>query len=169
MWRFGPSLSSGASQNRKSIPGSIWGQEIGDGILRATRTGKKLDRPFCYSPLLYMSVPARSWFIDVFLLQDQSDRLFRAWIFLRESESGGKGCESVVVIISVRFVRRAALRVAPDSVFQDCIPNIPSTCIPATVVGGILSDSGRIDRSWEPTFLHDGRMFRILSCVLRVQ
>src|SRR5438874_2197193 len=89
-----------------------------------------------------MSVLAWCWFSDVFLLQDQSEWFFRAWGFLRKPEGVGVGYECVVIIVSVRSVRCAALRVAPHTVFQDGVPDKPS---PGVTRCGILADSRRID------------------------
>ncbi len=89
-----------------------------------------------------MSVLAWSWFIDVFLLQYQSKWFFCAWGFLRKPEGVRVGNECVVIIVSVLFVGCAALRAAPHTVFQDGIPDKPSTGITRC---GVLADSRRID------------------------
>jgi hypothetical protein len=139
---FFPRFWYQATQNGKSIPGRAGRQEIGYGVLRAARARKKHDWPFRYSSFLYMSVLPRSWFSDVFLLQDQSEWLFRACGFLRKPEGVGVGYERVVIIVSVRFVRCAAFRVAPHTVFQDRVPDKPS---PGATGCGILADPRRID------------------------
>ena len=131
-----------AAQNSESIPGRPGRPEIGNGVLRAARARKKHDWPFCYSPFLYMSVLARSWFIDVFLLQNQSEWLLRASGFLRKLESLGVGHECVVIIVSVVFVRCTSLGVAPHTVLQDGIPDKPSS---GATISRILADPRRID------------------------
>lgn len=121
----------GASGDRKS------------GMVFFVRRGRKIrDWPFRYPSFLYISVPAWSWFRDVFFLQDQREWFFSAGGFLRKPESIRVGCERVVVIVAILFVRRASLWVAPHAIFQDSIPDEPSTGITET---GVLADSGRID------------------------
>jgi hypothetical protein len=73
-----------------------------------------------------MSILAWGWFNDVFLLQNQGEWLIRARGLLRKPEGVGVGYECVVVIVSLRFVICATLRVAPHAVFQDGIPDKPS-------------------------------------------
>src|SRR5882672_1733562 len=89
-----------------------------------------------------MSILAWSGFSDVLLLQDQREWFFSASGFLRKPKSGRIGHEWVVIVVSVRFVRCAALSVAPHTVFQDGIPH--KTTSGATKCS-ILADSRRID------------------------
>src|SRR5207248_2262167 len=131
-----------AAKNGESIPGCTRRQEIGNGVLRPARTRKKGDWPFRYSSFLYMSVLARSWFSDIFILQDQGEWNFRARGFFRKPKRIGVGCEREVIVASVRFVRCAAFRVAPHAVFQDGIPDKTS---PRVTISGVLIDPCRID------------------------
>src|SRR5262249_9136442 len=122
-------------------------QEIGNRVFGPAWTTEKLYGPLCNPPLPYVSVLTWNGFIDVFLLQDQSEWFFRAWIFLRKPEGVGERRESEVIIASLCFVRRPALGVAPPSVLQDSIPTNPAAGCGSCRVP---ADAGGIDRSGKP-------------------
>jgi hypothetical protein len=63
--------------------------------------------------------------------------------FLGKPEGIWVGYKRTVIIVSVRFVGCAALRMAPYPVFQDSIPDKPSAGVAAS---RILADQRRIDR-----------------------
>ena len=146
---FGPLLCQ-STQDVESIAGRAGREEIRNRIFRASRTGEELHWPFRDASFLHMNVLAWIWLGDVFLLQDQSEWLFRAWELLRKPEGVRVGCEYVVVIVSVLFVRCDSLRVAPHTVFQDGVPHKSS---PGVTRSGILADSRRIERSRKPCSL----------------
>ncbi len=75
-------LSDKATQDGEPILWRRGRKEIGNSVFGSAWTREKLYRPFRYSPFLYTSVPTWSGFINVFLLQDQSQGFFRAWTFL---------------------------------------------------------------------------------------
>ena len=74
--------------------------------------------------------------------KDQSEWFFRAWGFLRKPEGGRVGYEWVVIVVSVRVVRCSALGVAPHTVFQDGIPDKPTSGVTKCA---ILAHSRGID------------------------
>jgi hypothetical protein len=89
-----------------------------------------------------MNVLACLRFMDVFLLQDQSKRLFRARRFPGKAQGLRVRRESIVIVLFVLCVRCAPLRVAPHTIFQYGVPDEPSAC--ATNRGILPTRAGSI-------------------------
>jgi hypothetical protein len=92
--------------------------------------------------LLYMNVLACFRFIDVFLLQDQSERLFRAGGFPGKAQSLRVRRECVIIIISVLRVWGTALRVSPHTIFKYGVPDEPTASAASC---GIFANPRRIN------------------------
>jgi len=76
-----------------------------------------------------MYVLARLVLGDVFLLQYEGERLFRANSCPRESQGLPIVPKDIEVVVPVLFISRAGSRTAPNSVLQNRIPNITPTCL----------------------------------------
>jgi hypothetical protein len=100
----------------------------------------------------------------VFLLQNQSHWLFRAWGFLGKAQSLRVRRECVVIVVSVFCVRRAPLRVAPHTIFQDGVPDEASTC---ETKCGVFANPRRINCPGKSCALLHGAQILARSASLR--
>jgi len=89
-----------------------------------------------------MNVLACFRFIDVLLLQDQSERLFRAGGFPGKAQSLRVRRECVIIVISFLCVWSTALRVAPHTIFKHGVPDEPTA---SAANCGVFADPRRIN------------------------
>ena len=102
---------------------------------------EEFDAPFRDARLRPVDIDAGFRLLDIFALQDQRERPLGALRLLRIGQRLGIGREGVEIIFAVGLVRGPALRVKPDAIFEDRVPDIAAARTRQSRVG---SDEGRI-------------------------
>lgn len=103
------------------------GQQRRDRVLVPSWPAEEVDWPLCDSALPDMHESAGFRFVDVLLLDNQSERFFGALARLREVSCFCVGSEGVVVVAPFSEVRCSSLGVAPDSVLKHSVPDVATT------------------------------------------
>src|SRR5262245_23293103 len=65
--------------------------------------------------------------VDAFELSNERERLFCARGGLRKRKSFRVGREGVVIVVAILNVGILEVRVAPDTVFKNFVPHVPTT------------------------------------------
>ncbi len=117
------------AKNIQPIGRRIRCQKIRNCILRASRTAKEVHWPFGDTFLLYVTILAGIIFRDVFKLSNERERCFGTLSALGKCKRLGVGREGVVIVTAVFKVRRTALWMAPNAVFQNVIPNVTTASL----------------------------------------
>jgi hypothetical protein len=115
-----------ASKNVEPINRRIGAKEIGDRRLASPRPRKKGDRPLSDALVPDMNILPGRGLVDELALQDQRKRLLGAWRLRGKFRGLFITGERIVIIVSVGLIRRAALRMAPDAIFENLVPNVPA-------------------------------------------
>jgi hypothetical protein len=74
-----------------------------------------------------MAVITGLWFVDILRLEDQGKWLLSSGSNLGELSGLGVRCKREVIIAAFLLVRSATLRMTPDSILKNVIPDVPST------------------------------------------
>ncbi len=87
---------------------------------------EELHGPLGHSLLPNMPVLTGLGLVDVLALQDQGERLRGTRVALRVVKRLFVRSERVEVVAAVFDIRRSPLRMTPNPVLEDCVPNVPA-------------------------------------------
>ena len=73
-----------------------------------------------------VGVNTRFRLVDMFDLSNKSQWFFSTRSFLRKGGSLGICCESMEVVTALFLIRGTTLRMKPDTVFQNLVPDVAS-------------------------------------------
>jgi len=128
-WNQGRFFLAKTPKDVQSILWRIRRQKLRNRTFCPSRTTKKGDWPLSDPFFFYMSVVIRLRLIDIFILPDQCKYIFGSCGTGGERSRLGIGRKRKVVVAAIRQVFCSTLRMTPDSILQNFVPNIATTCL----------------------------------------